>query len=138
MNEKIKQLDEAFSILPDWEEKYAYIIDLGKKLPVLPENYKTEDYRVRGCVSQVWMVPQYDADKDIVLFTGDSDAIIVKGLVALLVMIYSGHSPREIGEVPIEKLFESWGLSQHLTPSRRNGLFSMVNKIKNLAHHADA
>ncbi|MBR1604500.1 MAG: SufE family protein [Alphaproteobacteria bacterium] len=124
----IAELIDNFELLDGWEEKYAYIIELGSHLEPLDEEYRTEEWKVRGCQSQVWLEPKRENDK--IYFKGDSDAFIVKGLIAIVLMIYSNKSAQEIKEIEVEKIFAKLGLQEHLSPSRRNGLFSMVEKIK--------
>lgn len=128
---KINDLLETFSLLPDWEERYTHVIELGKKMPPLPQEYKNENFKVKGCMSQVWLVPQKKGDR--YFFLGDSDAAIVKGLVAIVIMAYENKTPQEIAHVDIENLFEKMGLSEHLSPIRRNGFFAMVKKIQTYA-----
>lgn len=122
------ELIERFSLFDDWEERYAYIIQMGRKLPAFPESERIESNKVRGCVSQVWMVSERVGDT--VVIQGDSDAFIVKGLVAILLALYSGLTPAQIATVDVEKLFADLDLSDHLTPNRRNGFFSMVQRIR--------
>jgi cysteine desulfuration protein SufE len=125
------ELAENFSFLGDWEERYAYVIDLGKNLPAFPEELKTDLYLVRGCTSRVWLVPQ-ETNNDTIEFIADSDAHIVRGLIALLMIIYNGKPKQVVREFPIEEYFATLGLGEHLSPSRRNGFFAMVERIKNL------
>ena len=127
----INELIENFEFLDSWEEKYSYIIELGSQLEPLDEEYRTEDWKVRGCQSQVWLEPKIENGK--FYFKGDSDAFIVKGLIAIVLMIYSNKSAQEIKEIEVEEIFAKLGLQEHLSPSRRNGLFSMVEKIKEYA-----
>ncbi|MGE3475553.1 MAG: SufE family protein [Rhodospirillaceae bacterium] len=130
-------LTENFALFDDWEDRYRYLIDLGRKLPPFPDALKTEANKVRGCMSQVWMVPGHPADdKSRFAFAADSDAHIVKGLIAVLGVLFSGKTPAEIGAVDTEAAFQGLGLDQHLSPSRRNGLVSMVEKIKAYAQKA--
>lgn len=135
----IEQLIEDFELLDDWEERYQEIIDLGKQLPELPDAYKTEAYKVRGCASQVWLVPSVTDDKPPVIgFRADSDAHIVRGLVAILLMIYSDKTAKAILEVDIQAIFNRLELASHLSPSRSNGFQSMVKKIRDIAENAVA
>ena len=127
----IDELIENFEFLDGWEDKYRYIIDLGEKMPSLPENLKTDEWKVRGCQSQVWLVPSKEGEK--ISFHGDSDAMIVKGLIAIVLMIYNNKSPSEIKAVAVDEIFAKLGLEEHLSPSRRNGLISMTEKIKQYA-----
>jgi cysteine desulfuration protein SufE len=131
---KIQEIIEEFSLFDEWEDKYAYLIDLGKKLVPLPDADKTEANRVRGCTSTVWLVKHPDPmGQGKHIFIADSDAHIVKGLVAILLRVYSGRTTAEINAVDIDYLFQSLGLSQYLSPSRSNGFFAMVGRIKQLA-----
>lgn len=135
----IEQLIDDFEYLEDWEDRYQQIIDLGRQLPAFPEEYKTDEYRVRGCVSRVWMVPRVnEGDPPHIEFMADSDAHIVKGLVAILLMIYSGKTPQEIMAVDIQEIFDKLELGQHLSPSRSNGFHAMVKRIRAIADHAMA
>ena len=129
---EIEELIENFELLDDWEDKYRYIIDLGEKLSPLPQEFHSEEWKVRGCQSQVWLVPEKQGDK--LSFKGDSDAIIVKGIIAIVLMIFSGHTAQEIKAINIEEIFNRLGLQEHLSPSRRNGLAAMTDKI---LHYAD-
>ena len=128
----IAELTENFEFLDCWEDKYRYIIELGEKLPPLEEKYHTEEWKVPGCQSQVWLVPTKDAEGKI-SFVGDSDAMIVKGLIAIVLLIFNHKSPSEIKAVAVDDIFAKLGLEEHLSPSRRNGLLSMIGKIKNYA-----
>ncbi len=132
----IDELVDNFALLDDWEDKYRYIIDLGSKLPPLDEKYKTDDWKVRGCQSQVWLVPEVREinGEKILDFKGDSDAAIVKGIVAIILSIYSNKSAQMIKSVAVGDIFAKLGLEEHLSPSRRNGLASMNEKIKYYAN----
>ena len=127
----IDELVENFDFLENWEDKYRYIIELGEKLPHLPDKYHTDEWKVQGCQSQVWLLPQ--KENNIISFMGDSDAMIVKGLIAIVLTIYNNKSPSEIKAVEVEDIFDKLGLREHLSPSRRNGLLSMTDKIKHYA-----
>ena len=126
MNEQ--ELIENFEFLDSWEDKYRYVIDLGEKLSPLDDKFHTDEWKVQGCQSQVWLIPNKQDDK--IFFIGDSDALIVKGLIAIVLMIYNHKSPSEIKAIAVEDIFAKLGLSDHLSPSRRNGLLSMTEKIK--------
>lgn len=128
----IEELAENFELLDDWEDKYRYIIDLGEKLPSLPAEFHTDEWKVQGCQSQVWLVPEKQGDK--LFFKGDSDAIIVKGIIAIVLMIFSGHTAQEIKAINIEEIFNRLNLREHLSPSRRNGLAAMTEKILHYAN----
>ena len=123
-----QELLERFSLFDDWEERYAYIIQMGRKLPAFPEESRTDANKVSGCVSQVWMISAVEDGR--IQIQGDSDAFIVKGLVAILLALYSDKTPDEIAAVDIESVFGDLGLGEHLTPNRRNGFFSMVQRIR--------
>ena len=122
-----KQLVAEFSKFASWEDRYKRIIELGKALPVFPEEFKTEQLKVRGCQSQVWLKADYKNGK--VEFIGDSDALLVRGLLAMILGVFSGATAREIVEAPLDFLKEL-GLETHLSPSRSNGVFAMIKQIK--------
>lgn len=124
----IEELIDNFEFLDSWEDKYRYIIELGENLPPLDEKYHVDEWKVQGCQSQVWLVPTKQEDK--IIFNGDSDAMIVKGLIAVVLMIYNHKSPSEIKAIAVEDIFAKLNLSEHLSPSRRNGLLSMTEKIR--------
>ena len=128
----IDELAENFELLGDWESRFAYLIDLGKGLPPMDSTDQCEANKVRGCQAQVWMkfVPEVNGQITIV---ADSDAFIVKGLIALLLMIYSGKKADEILNTDGEAVLERLQLAAHLSPTRKNGLFSMVKRIRELA-----
>ncbi len=121
------RLVDEYQQLPTWEERYQKIIALGRSLPPLAEEFRTEDNKVRGCSSTVWLHATSDGDR--VVFHADSDAAIPKGLAALLVQVYSGHTAREILAAPPE-FIEELGLNQNLSPNRANGLTAMVKQLK--------
>lgn len=127
----INELIENFEFLDSWEDKYRYIIELGEKLPPLEDKFHTDEWKVQGCQSQVWLVPQKQNGR--VTFIGDSDAMIVKGLIAIVLSIYNHKSPSEIKAVAVDEIFAKLGLEEHLSPSRRNGLLSMIDKIRHYA-----
>ncbi|MFI4954772.1 MAG: SufE family protein [Gammaproteobacteria bacterium] len=127
-----EELIENFQVFDDWEQRYAYLIDLGKQLPAFPEESRNEAHRVRGCVSNVWIVAEQDEQKRLV-FLGDSDAFIVKGLIAVVFILCSAKAPADILHLDIPKIFNELNLAQHLTPSRSNGLYSMINYVRRLA-----
>lgn len=124
--------DRLMAFGDDWMEKYQYIMGLGERLPVLPEEFKTDKYKVDGCISQVWL--KMDVQDDTVMtFTGDSDSAIVKGLVAILRELLSERSGNEIVKEDVEGFFQRVGLEEHISMNRRNGFFSMVRDIKKAA-----
>ena len=129
----IDELYENFEFFDSWEEKYQYVIDLGHQLEHLPEEYKTDIWKVQGCQSQVWLVPE--VKNGLFHFKGDSDAILVKGIIAIILMIYNDKSAEEIKSIDVLKIFARLGLEENLTPSRRNGMMSMVQKIKYYAEN---
>ena len=127
----IEELIDNFSFLDGWEEKYQYVLDLGHKLEPLDEKFKTDDWKVKGCQSQVWLVPQIQ--NGVFHFKGDSDAILVKGIISIVLLIYNDKTAAEIKNIDVTKIFVKLGLEENLTPSRRNGMLSMVEKIKQYA-----
>lgn len=130
----IDDVVDSFEVLDDWEDRYRYLIDLGRKLPPYPEAARTEAHKVRGCVSQVWLNPHYSDDSPPrFYFYGDSDAHIVKGLVALMMLIFNGKTADEIRETDARAFLDKLGLAQHLSPMRTNGLYSMLSRIQELA-----
>ena len=131
----LDELIENFEFLDDWEDRYRYLIDLGKNLDALPDSMKTDINRVRGCTSQVWLVHKLATDqgRSRLIFEADSDAFIVRGLVAILLATYSNKTPDDILKVDIESVFKRMGLERNLSLSRRNGFFSMVERIKHIA-----
>ena len=126
-----------FDVIDDWDERYRYLIELGRDLAPLADDARNEANKVRGCASQVWIDTQPQPDGSLV-FGGDSDAHIVKGLVRLTLAIYSGKAPGDILATDAAAVFETLGLSQHLTPQRSNGVRAMVERIKADAKHAAA
>ena len=127
INERQEALIDDFEFFSEWEEKYKYIIDLGKDLPLISEEFKTEENIIRGCQSKVWLHVDYKDGK--LFFTADSDALITKGLVGMVVDVLSGHTPQEIVEAQIY-FIDKIGLKNHLSPTRSNGLLSMLKQIK--------
>lgn len=124
-------LVDNFGMFDDWEDRYRYIIDLGKKLPAFPDALKNDAHKVRGCMSQVWIVPGHaDSDENGFAFAADSDAHIVKGLIHVLASLYTGKAMADVAAIDAEAAFTQLGLDQHLSPSRRNGLVSMVDRIR--------
>lgn len=123
-----------FGFLEDWDDRYKYLIDLGRSLGAYPEEKRDEAHKVKGCASQVWLDPRRDGDR--LEFSGDSDAHIVKGLVALLMALYSGKTPRDILAIDAHEALAPLDLSSHLTPQRSNGVASMVARIRAIAEAA--
>jgi cysteine desulfuration protein SufE len=124
---------EEFGFFGDWSERYQYLIDLGRKLPPFPEEWKTEEHRLRGCQSMVWIVPSGDARR--LDFAAISDSAIVSGLVYLALRVYSGRSAREILDTPADYISEI-GLAKHLSPTRSNGLAALLAFIRDTAQRA--
>ena len=124
---------EEFGFFGDWSERYQYLIDLGRKLPPFPEEWKTEEHRLRGCQSMVWIVPSGDAQR--LEFAAISDSAIVSGLVYLALRVYSGRSAREILDTPADYISEI-GLAKHLSPTRSNGLAALLAFIRDTAQRA--
>lgn len=136
----IDEIKDAFALIDDWEERYRYLIEIGKALPGLLETERTEENRVKGCASNVWVVTHIDrpGPDAVITFEGESDAHIVKGLVALTLAYYSGRPAREVATDDAFGLFRSFGLEQHLTPQRSNGVRSMIDRIRRDAAMATA
>ena len=135
----IDDILDDFAYLDDWEDRYRYVIELGKAMPSLPEEDHVEANKVRGCASQVWLISKADRSKPPVLtFCGDSDALIVRGLIAILVTLYSGRTANEIASIDPEAIFAKVGLRDHLTAQRSNGLSSMVARIRRDAEQSVA
>ncbi|MGY8769380.1 MAG: SufE family protein [Pirellulales bacterium] len=129
-----EELIDEFDFLDDPTDRLQFVIELGREIPELDERYKIEQFRVQGCQSQVWVVPQInEEDPTRLQFAADSDAQIVKGLISMLVMLLSNKTAKEILVYDIKGLFEKLGLQQSLTPSRSNGFYSMVRRIHDLA-----
>lgn len=130
IEEKQQDIIDEFAIYDDWMEKYEYIIELGKDLPLIDPSKKTDDRLIEGCQSRVWLDAAIDQDK--LRLTADSDAIITKGIIGLLVRVYDNESPEDIVKSDLHFISEI-GLQEHLSPTRANGLASMVKKIKLMA-----
>lgn len=127
INEIQDEIIDDFSMFGDWMEKYEYIIDLGKTLPIIDEQYKDEDHLIKGCQSKVWL--HADRQGEDVVFTADSDAIITKGIISLLVKVLSNQSPQAVKDADLY-FIDKIGLKEHLSPTRSNGLVSMVKQMK--------
>jgi cysteine desulfuration protein SufE len=132
---QVDDIVDTLSFFDDWEERYRYIIDLGKQLPTFPEEMQTEDRIVHGCQSQVWLEISYDADNNQVQLAVDSDALIVRGLAAMVLAALNHKTPAEIRDYDMESYFTSVDLVKHLSPTRGNGLRAMVKRIKAEAAH---
>lgn len=126
-----EQIRDDFEFLDEWDDRYKYLIDLGRGLAPYPEEFRDDAHKVRGCASQVWL---HEARKgELIMLQGDSDAHIVKGLVAILIALYSGKSPQEMRDIDPRAALAPFDLEDHLTPQRSNGLHSMVNRIRAIA-----
>jgi cysteine desulfuration protein SufE len=135
----IDEIVDNFSVLDAWDDRYRYVIELGRTLAPLPEDQRTDANKVQGCASQVWLTTDVRADGQdgpVLSFTGDSDAHIVRGLIAILFALYSGRYARDILATDALDLFDRMGLREHLTPQRSNGLRSMVERIRTEARSA--
>jgi len=122
-----EEIIEEFSMFDDWEERYQYMIDLGKTLPLIDEQYKTDSNIIKGCQSKVWVHAEMEEDK--IAFTADSDAIITKGIIAILIRVFSNQHPKDILDADTS-FIDVIGLKEHLSPTRANGLVSMIKQLK--------
>ncbi len=127
----VADLEDELALFPDWEERFSYLIDLGRQMAPLAETERNEATKVRGCASQVWLVPERRDGR--LFFRGESDAFLVKGLIAVLLRVYSGRTPEEILALDPKALAARLGLSDALTAQRSNGLFSMMQRIRDVA-----
>ena len=127
IEETQQDIIDEFSDMEDWMDKYAYIIDLGNAVPPIDEKYRTPEHLIEGCQSRVWLNAELEDGK--VIFTADSDAIIVKGIISLLIKVLSGHTPDEILESDLH-FIDAIGLAEHLSPTRSNGLAAMVKQMR--------
>ena len=137
----IEEITDNFELLDEWDDRYRYIIELGRALPELPDQARTEANKVRGCASQVWLktdIQPNGAAGPVLQFQGDSDAHIVRGLIAILFALYSGKPAQQILSTNAESVFETLGLREHLTPQRSNGVRAMVDRIQSDARSAMA
>ena len=138
----LASIRDNFAFLDDWEDRYRYVIELGRALPELPDELRNDDNKVRGCASQVWLATKVNGSgsgtgsSPTLNFSGDSDALIVRGLIAILFAVYDGKSADEIAALNAEQIFSDLGLQDHLTPQRSNGLASMVARIRHDARQA--
>lgn len=132
----VSDILESFELLDDWEDRYSYIIDLGKSLPAFPESEKAEQNLVRGCQSQVWLIHRLDQNSQQLYLMIDSDAMIVKGLAAIVLAILNTLTPKQILEMDVESVFNQIDLLRHISPTRGNGLRSMLEQIKTIAQNS--
>ena len=122
-----KEIIEEFSLFDDWTQRYEYMIDLGKSLPLIDEKYKNDKFIIKGCQSKVWV--NAELENKVIKFTADSDAIITKGIIAILIRVFSNQSPKDIIKSNTD-FIDQLGLKEHLSPTRANGLASMIKQIK--------
>jgi cysteine desulfuration protein SufE len=127
INEIQDEIIDEFSMFDDWMQRYEYMIELGKSLELIDEKYKTDDYTIKGCQSKVWVFAELN--DQLIQFTADSDAIITKGIIALLLRVFSGQRPQDILDAELY-FIDQIGLKEHLSPTRANGLLSMIKQIK--------
>ena len=135
----IEEIRDNFALLEEWDDRYRYVIELGRTLDPMPEAEHSSANKVQGCASQVWLskrLDRNDANDPLLDYLGDSDAHIVRGLIAILLTLYSGHTPREILSTDAIKVFDEFGFREHLTPQRSNGLRAMVERIRSDARAA--
>ena len=134
----IDDIRDNFELLEDWDDRYRYVIELGRTLQPMPEEEHSAANKVQGCVSQVWLSKRIDrhGNEPVLNYLGDSDAHIVRGLIAILLTLYSGHTPRQILDADAAAIFDEFGFREHLTPQRSNGLRSMIERIRNDAREA--
>ena len=134
----IDEIRDNFELLEEWDDRYRYVIELGRTLEPMPEAEHSPENKVNGCVSQVWLSKKLERNGDgaVLKYLGDSDAHIVRGLVAIVLTLFSGHTPKEILATDALALFKEFGFGEHLTPQRSNGLRAMVERIKNDAREA--
>jgi cysteine desulfuration protein SufE len=130
INETQEELIEEFGLFDDWADKYEYLIDLGKKLSPMSDSFKTEENVIKGCQSKVWL--HAEKQGDLIVFQADSEAIIVKGMISMLIRVLSNHTPSEIMQADLY-FIDQIGMAQHLAQTRSNGLVSMVKQMKNYA-----
>jgi len=132
----IQRLMDAFELLTDWQERYDYISELGAKLPPMPEAEKTDETRVHGCISKVWITGRASGDPIVMEYRADGEGPIIRGLVALLVMLFQGRTREEVLDLDAEGVIEKLGLDENLSPNRHIGMYAMVEKIKGIARAA--
>jgi cysteine desulfuration protein SufE len=136
----IEEIRDNFALLDDWDDRYRYVIELGRTLDPMPDSEHSAANKVQGCASQVWLSKRIERDggEALLKYRGDSDAHIVRGLIAILLTLYSGHTPREILGTDALAVFDEFGFREHLTPQRSNGLRAMVERIRADAREAVA
>lgn len=122
-----QEIIEEFSFFPDWMEKYEHLIEIGKSLPIISDEHKNQDHIIKGCQSQVWLNAELQGDK--IAFSADSDAIITKGIIGLMIRVLNHQKPKDIAQAEL-KFIDEIGLKEHLSPTRSNGLVSMIKQMK--------
>ena len=132
----LEKIISDFEFIEEWEDRYRYVIDLGDQLEPYPEELKTPETKVQGCVSQVWLTSELKNEENKIILSGDSDAHIVRGLMAIVFAICSGQSPEEILKIDVQSIFKTLGLNEHISPQRSIGLNAMVKRIQSDAQHA--
>jgi cysteine desulfuration protein SufE len=132
---QLNDIVEIFDLLGDWEQRYQYLIELGEKLPLMPEQMKTEDNRVKACMSKVWVVAEKHDGR--IRFQGDCDTSVIKGVLALLIDLCNDKSAKEIAAIDMDEIFESLSLDEHLSPNRHIGVYAMFDLMKQKALHCD-
>lgn len=132
--DSIEQLIDDFELLGDWDARYQYLVELGERLPPMPEELKTEDNRVKACMSKVWISAYPDPDDpEKIRFHGDCDTAIIKGVLALIIQVASGHTAEEIAQLDFDQLFGRLALAEHLSPNRHVGIYAIVDVLKQQA-----
>ena len=134
----IDEIRDKFALLDDWDDRYRYVIELGRTLTPMPDDEHSAANKVQGCASQVWLSKQLEhaGDEPVLTYLGDSDAHIVRGLIAILLTLYSGRTPQQILAIDAVAVFDEFGFREHLTPQRSNGLRSMIERIRTDAREA--
>ena len=133
MPSDIQDIIDDFTFLDDWEERYMHVIEMGRAMPPLNQDEQCTKNKVNGCVSQVWLITKQDTNKNVLRYRGDSDAHIVKGLVAIVIHIFSGRSPEDIARIDAQDILKQLGLAEHLSAQRSNGLNAMISRIQSEA-----
>ncbi len=129
----IDELLENFEFLEDWDSRYAYLVELGEALSPMPESLRTEENRVKGCMSQVWVAAESSGRHDLLSYHGDCDTAIIKGVLAVLIGLFSGRTAGEIGDLDVESVFDGLGLKEHLSPNRHVGVYAIVDLMQKQA-----
>ena len=128
----IENIVQVFEMLPDWEQKYRFLTEVGEQLPPLPTAYQTPEHQVHGCMSKVWVIAREQADGTLT-FIADCDTPVVKGLIAILVVLFSGKTPQQALDADVDAVFHELGLDENISPNRHVGMYAMVDKIKAIA-----